>query len=148
MTVAVRDPRPDDEAAWRRLFAGYVAFYEAEVAEAVVARTWARILDPASPIFSRLAERDGRVVGFVNCVLHEGTWATAPLCYLEDLFVDPDVRGGGVGRALIEDVLARARANGWDRVYWQTRETNAIARRLYDSFAPWSGFIVYQPPLG
>ncbi len=143
-TVTVRWAMPSDEAAWRRLWAGYLAFYKADVPEAVTAATWARIHDPDAPIFCRVAEREGAVVGFANHVLHEGTWATAPICYLEDLFVDQAVRGSGAGRALIQDLLGLGREKGWDRVYWQTHETNAVARRLYDRFKPATGMIVYQ----
>ena len=103
----------------------------------------ARILDPASPVFCRLAEADGAVVGFAVCLLHEGSWALTPHCYLEDLFVDPECRGRGAGRALIEDIRALAKARGWNRLYWHTREDNP-ARHLYDGFAPASGMIVYK----
>ena len=140
----IRDPGPADEPVWRRLWAGYIAFYEAEVPEAVTAVTWARILDPASPMFARLAERDGDVVGFANAVLHEATWTLAPSCYLEDLFVDPAVRGGGVGHALIQDLVEQGRARGWARIYWHTRGDNAVARRLYDRFVEVDPFVRYR----
>jgi GNAT superfamily N-acetyltransferase len=142
--LVVRDPRPADEADWRRLWAGYLDFYETDLPEAVTAATWSRILDPAVPVNSRLAERDGVVVGFANHVLHPGTWSIGPFCYLEDLYVDPEVRGTGAGRALIEDLVARGKAEGWGRVYWHTRETNSVARRLYDRFTPASGFVMYR----
>jgi hypothetical protein len=86
LTITIRDPLVADEQAWRQLWSGYNAFYEAIVPEAVTARTWQRILDPNSPIFCRLAEVDAsRTVGFSICVLHEGTWTVRPICYLEDL---------------------------------------------------------------
>jgi GNAT superfamily N-acetyltransferase len=52
-----------------------------------------------------------------------------------------------VGRALIEAVYLRAREAGSTRVYWQTHETNLVARRLYDALAERSGFIVYRKEL-
>lgn len=146
--IRVRDAAAADEAAWRRLWAGYLAFYRSPVPEAVTAATFARILDPAAPIFCRVAEADGRVVGFANHVLHAGTWAIAPLCYLEDLFVDEAARGLGAGAALVDDLIALGRDRGWDRVYWHTFADNATARRLYDRYRPASGMIVYQVDLG
>ena len=140
----IRDPRPDDEAAWRRLWAGYCAFYETDVSEAVTAGTWARTLTPQSPVFGRIAEWNGKVAGFTTSVLHEGTWTLAPVCYLEDLFVDPEARGHGVGRALIEDLVNLARERGWSRLYWHTREGNATARRLYGKFAVADDFVRYR----
>jgi GNAT superfamily N-acetyltransferase len=142
-TALIRDPLPADEAAWRELWSGYNAFYETAVPEAVTARTWQRILDPAAPVFGRLACVDDCVAGFDICVLHEGTWVIAPICYLEDLFVAPPFRGRGVGRMLIADLAARAKAEGWSRLYWHTRETNP-ARRLYDEFVKADDFVRYR----
>ena len=56
-------------------------------------------------------------------------------------------RGLGVGRALIEEVYRRAREVGAPRVYWQTQESNSVARQLYDKVADLSGFIVYRKQL-
>jgi len=49
--IVIRDPVPDDEDAWRSLWAGYCAFYETKVPEAVTAATWARVLTPGSQLF-------------------------------------------------------------------------------------------------
>ncbi len=108
---------PEDAADWRGLWAGYCAFYETQVSASVTARTFARMIDPAAPLFGRVAELNGRVVGFSISILHDGTWVEAPICYLEDLFVAPEARGQGVGRALIDDLLELGRAAGWSRLY-------------------------------
>jgi GNAT superfamily N-acetyltransferase len=142
-TISIRDPAAADESAWRSLWSGYNAFYQTTVPEAVTARTWQRILDPASPIFGRLAVANDLVAGFSICVLHEGTWVIAPVCYLEDLFVAPKFRGTGLGRMLIADVVDRAKANDCSRLYWHTRENNP-ARRLYDEFAKADDFVRYR----
>jgi GNAT superfamily N-acetyltransferase len=142
-TALIRDPLSADEAAWRELWSGYNAFYQTAVPEAVTARTWQRMLDPAAPVFGRLAIVDDCVAGFSICVLHEGTWVIAPICYLEDLFVAPQFRGRGAGRMLIADLVDRAKTKGWSRLYWHTRETNQ-ARRLYDEFAKADDFVRYR----
>jgi GNAT superfamily N-acetyltransferase len=139
----IRDPAPADENQWRVLWAQYNAFYEVNIAEAITARTWQRILDPASPMFGRLAVADGDVVGFSISVTHDSTWTLASVCYLEDLFVAPNWRGRDFGRALIQDVLDRAKAQGWSRLYWHTRAGNP-ARRLYDEFAAADDFVRYR----
>jgi GNAT superfamily N-acetyltransferase len=146
----IRDPRPADESAWRRLWAGYVAFYEADVSEEVTAATWRRLLQPGSGMFGRVAVWQGTVAGFAVCVVHPGSWTLTPACYLEDLFVDPDVRGQGIGRALIEDLLSTAQKRRWSPVYWHTRQSNETARRLYDKFAEADDFVryrIYLPPV-
>jgi GNAT superfamily N-acetyltransferase len=139
----LRDPAATDETAWRSLWSQYNAFYETSIAEAVTARTWQRILDPAAPMFARLATVDDAVIGFSTSVLHEITWAIAPVCYLEDLFVAPAFRDRGIGRMLIADLIERAKSNGWSRLYWHTRAGNP-ARRLYDEFDKADDFVRYR----
>jgi hypothetical protein len=54
--LLIRDPKPEDEAAWRRLWSDYVAFYESEVSAEVTQATWRRLLAPNSDMFGRIAE--------------------------------------------------------------------------------------------
>jgi GNAT superfamily N-acetyltransferase len=145
--ITIRPAEARDEAAWRRLWAGYISFYRAVVPEATTAATLTRLLDPASPMACLLAERDGTVIGMTNYVLHESTWDTRPICYLQDLYVDPAARGGGAAKLLILAVEQAARDLGCFRVYWQTQEYNAPARSLYDTITPRSSFIVYRKSL-
>ncbi|MHA1518228.1 MAG: GNAT family N-acetyltransferase [Alphaproteobacteria bacterium] len=146
-SLIIRDPKPDDEAAWRRLWSGYLVFYQVDVPGAVTAYTWARILDPSIPMFLRIAEIEEKVVGFAISTLHPSTWTAGLNCYLEDLFVDPDARGSGVGRALIEDLLALAKRRGWSRLYWHTDAGNETARALYDRYTKADNFVRYRIPL-
>ena len=141
----IRSAVPADEEAWRKLWRGYVEFYNAtaSVPESVTDRTWKRILDPDSAIMCIVAEVDGLVYGFANCVVHENTWETQPVCYLEDLFVLPSARGHGIGRALLEWLRNSMRAEGWSRLYWVTRRDNERARKLYDQFAQTDDFVRY-----
>lgn len=147
MPIMVRDLATTDKESWLTLWRGYIAFYEANVPEAVTEATWRRLLDPASPMFSLVAEqRKGEVIGIVNCVLHLNTWATRQVCYLEDLFVAPAARGKGAARALIEAVAERMRTENWFRVYWMTKFDNATARTLYDKIAPVTNWVRYDIP--
>ena len=139
----VRDPQDLDEQAWRRLWSDYNAFYGAQISEAITASTWKRMLDPTSPIFGRVAVSQTAVVGFTVSVLHEGTWTIAPICYLEDLFVDQNYRSHGLGRLLMEDLVDLAKARGWSRLYWHTQAKNP-ARSLYDRFAVADDFVRYR----
>jgi len=139
----VRPALADDEAAWRRLWRGYCDFYKSDVSEAVTAHTWGRIVDPSSAVKCIVAERDGLIVGFANYVVHDATWEMDPLCYLEDLFVAPDARGSGAGRAMIQWLKDGMSTRGWARLYWVTHEDNATARKLYDQFAGADGFVRY-----
>jgi len=141
--AVVRAAEARDEAAWRELWRGYLTFYEADVSEAVTARTWARMLTGEDGVVGRVAASDGQVVGFSVAMVHAGSWSIGPVCYLEDLFVSRAARGAGIGRALIDDLLALARQRGWETLYWHTRESNATARRLYDSYTKADDFVRY-----
>lgn len=148
MEAAIRNLEAADESAWRGLWAGYLGFYEAEVGDEVTAATWDRLLDPAGQMFGRALEVDGRLAGFTISVLHPGSWTIGLQCYLEDLYVDPDFRGMGLGRALVDDLLDLAGECGWDRLYWHTRAGNETARRLYDRYAEADDYVRYRISLG
>ena len=144
MTVELRDASPPDETAFLTLWDRYLAFYEVDLDPAVSAATWARLIDPASPVKARLATKDGQVMGFAIHLHHPSTWVATEDCYLEDLFITDAARGQGLGRALIDDLVAIACAKGWSRLYWHTDEGNGQARALYDSYAPTDGHIRYR----
>lgn len=143
--MIVRDVAADDRAGWERLWAGYLAHYGVEVPTSVSDHTWARCLDPGSPITMRVVPgAHGPIEGFAIHVLHPSTWAVGESCYLEDLFVSEHARGRGVARALIDDLIAQGRAKEWSHVYWVTEADNARARALYDSYAAADGYVRYR----
>jgi GNAT superfamily N-acetyltransferase len=142
----IRDLAPSDRAQWDALWAGYLSFYNSALAPDISDATFARLLDPAEPMFALVAEEDGALVGLVHNVVHRATWTLTYYCYLEDLFVAPQARGKGAGRALIEAAYRRADELGCARVYWHTHESNATARKLYDAVGANLGFIQYRRP--
>jgi len=144
MAVTIRRIEARDEKRWRALWDGYCRFYERDLSEAITRHTWARILDQASPVHAIVAERAGDgVIGIANYLIHENTWTLTPVCYLQDLFVDPVERAAGVGKQLIDWLMAETKAQGWARLYWSTHENNYRARGLYDKYTPHSGFLRY-----
>lgn len=143
--VAVRPVVASDREAWLKLFRDYIAFYKTSVPEEVIAQTWRRLLNQEDNMMALIAVEDaGRAVGFAALVFHRSTWSATWYCYLEDLFVAPEARGLGVGRALIEATYAEADRRGADRTYWATQETNATARKLYDRIGKLSEFVQYR----
>ena len=143
----VRSVKPGDWDNWLPLWLGYQEFYRIQLTSEINRTTWARFFDPGEPMHALVAERGGDLIGIVHYIFHRNTWMLNPVCYLQDLFTTPDARGGGVGRALIEAVYARAREAGSPRVYWLTHESNAAGRALYDKVAERSGFIQYRKAL-
>lgn len=147
MTLRIRRLTDSDEAAWRRLWTGYLEYYESTVPEEVYQTTFARLLgdDPAQ-VKGFVAELDGVLVGLVHYLYHAHGWKVERVCYLQDLYTDPSVRGEGVGAALIKAVYAQADTDGAPSVYWLTQEFNHTARRLYDQIGQLTPFIKYQRP--
>jgi GNAT superfamily N-acetyltransferase len=143
-SIQIRPLADGQHEAWLPLWLGYQAFYKTEIAPDVSAVTWARLLDPAETMGAALAWDGSTAVGLVHHIRHRSCWTTGDYVYLQDLFVSPDFRGGGIGRKLIEYVYDLARAAGCARVHWLTHETNKDAMLLYDRIAERSGFVQYR----
>jgi len=142
--IVIRPIRREDHDSWMPLWRGYQEFYKVDLAPEVSATTFARLLDPAEPVNGSLAWQGPRAVGMVHYIPHRSTWTIGNYCYLQDLFTAPDLRGGGVGRKLIEHVYEVAKQAGCARVYWLTHESNATAMKLYDQVADKPGFVQYR----
>jgi GNAT superfamily N-acetyltransferase len=144
MSITLRPIAEKDQARWRELWRGYCLFYGAEPDPAVADHTWQRMTDGSGRVMGAVAVDDhDHVVGIANYLLHENTSTLTPVCYLQDLYVDPEARADGVGKQMIEWLLAEMKRHGWARVYWATKENNYRARGLYDKFTPHSGFLRY-----
>lgn len=148
MALTIRAATAGDEEDWRRLWAGYVAFSGTELAEDIIDLTWSRLIDPAAPLFARLAILDGQAVGFAICQEQLATFFRRPICYIEDLYVDPAARGQGAARAMIDDLITLCRDKDWDRLYWYTEADNQVARRLYDRYSGTDEHVRYKVNFG
>jgi GNAT superfamily N-acetyltransferase len=142
---SIRHPRDTDRKQWDELWQGYLAFYKSSLADAVTDELWRRIHDPAHEIQCRVAVDDGdTLIGLVHFFAHAHTWYEARVCYLNDLFVNPAIRGGGIGQRLIEAVVDEGRQQGWAEIYWHTQVENQVARGLYDKITGGTdGFVNY-----
>ncbi len=142
-----RPLRKSDWEAWTRLWTGYLDYYEASVSEDVYHTTFQRLLGDDPQDFNCIvAEVNGQVIGLTHYLFHRHAWKVENVCYLQDLYVDPNVRGTGAGRALIEAVYAAADHAGAPSVYWLTQDFNSHARHLYDRVGTLTPFIKYSRP--
>lgn len=146
--LIIRTVTPADYIQWIPLWLGYNAFYgrfgKTALDPEITSATWDRFFDETEPVYALVAELNGKLVGITHYLFHRSTSALKPVCYLQDLFTEPDIRGKGIGRELIKGVYDAAEKAGSSRVYWLTHETNATAMKLYDQVADRSGFVHYR----
>jgi ribosomal protein S18 acetylase RimI-like enzyme len=116
------------------LIANYQRFYEATPDEPRNRAHFARLLEDHDQGIQFVAlDDEGRTLGFATLYFPLGSVSARVNCLMNDLYTIPQVRGQGVGRALILHCLAYARGHGFDSIYWQTAQSNVRAQRLYDS---------------
>lgn len=145
--VAIRSIAASDRADWQSLWTDYLTFYNARVDDAVYDSTFGRLIgDDPQDYSGFVAEQDGQLVGLVHFLFHRHCWKIENVCYLQDLYAAPNVRGSGVGRKLIEAVYQAADTASAPSVYWMTQANNDRARALYDRIAVATDFMKYQRP--
>jgi GNAT superfamily N-acetyltransferase len=147
MTLTIRAIEEKDKDQWLKLWAGYLEFYKSTITPEQTELTWKRLINNEQKMFGFVAESEEGVIGFTHCLFRPSTWTETDYCYLEDLFVDPNIRGKGIGRALMNKVVELAKEKNSKRVYWTTQEFNKTARVLYDSITPVSEFVQYRLPI-
>jgi len=141
----IRSLQAEDEREWRRLWTLYLDYYESTVPEDVYTTTFSRLLSGEANEFAGLiALLDGKPIGLTHYLFHRHCWKVENVCYLQDLVVDKDQRGTGVGRALIEEVYTKADEADCPSVYWMTQNFNEVGRRLYDRVGHLTPFIKYS----
>jgi GNAT superfamily N-acetyltransferase len=142
--IVIKPVTAAERAAWEPLWQAYLRFYQSSQTREATDVLWQRLHDANEPMHLLGAYRDGKLIGIAQFLYHRSCWTVGDYCYLQDLFVVPEARGTGAGRALIEAVYGVAKQAGANRVHWLTQESNATARVLYDKLAERSGFIQYR----
>jgi GNAT superfamily N-acetyltransferase len=116
------------------LVRAYCDFYEVSPRdEKLVGLSRALIEDPAEGMQLIARDEGDRAVGFATIFWGWQTLDAGRIGLMNDLFVVPDLRGGGVGRALIEACRGQCRKKGVGKLVWETAPDNKTAQRLYDS---------------
>ncbi len=121
-------------AAVEPLFVAYQRFYEVEEIDLDRNRRFLhRFTDSDDEGWLFGAFEDGEILGFTCLHRSKSSLRAADTVLMYDLFVLPEARGKGAGRALIEKALEVARESGGACLEWSTAPDNATAQRLYDS---------------
>ncbi|WP_330249964.1 GNAT family N-acetyltransferase [Nocardia sp. NBC_00565] len=93
----------------------------------------AALFAPAPAVFAHVVEDENGVVGCAIWFLNYSTWTGTHGIYLEDLYVKPETRGRGYGKALLAALAAEAAANGYSRVDWSVLTWNTPSIEFYKS---------------
>ena len=143
--IRIRPLQVADRDQWNDLWTAYLAFYETKLEPEIYDVFFHRLLgDDRQDFHCLVAEQDGKLIGLTHYVFHRHGWKIENVCYLQDLYVDPNIRGTGAGRALIEAVYDAADEVGCPSVYWLTQDFNSQARQLYDRIGQLTPFIKYS----
>ncbi|TPG52325.1 GNAT family N-acetyltransferase [Roseomonas nepalensis] len=139
---------PRHRADWDRLYAGYAEFYGVAQTPAMRDRVWSWLHDPAHGTRGLVAEdAEGRAVGLAHFRAFARPLSATTGGYLDDLFVDPQMRGQRMADALIAALAEEGRRQGWSVIRWITAENNARARAVYDRVATLTPWRTYDIPL-
>jgi GNAT superfamily N-acetyltransferase len=141
----VRALKETDRLDWERLYEGYAAFYKVSQTAEMRQTVWSWIFDPAKEVEALAAvASDGKLVGIAHYRSFSRPLAASVGGFLDDLFVDPDVRGQGVADALISALKAEGEKRGWTVIRWITAEDNYRARGVYDRLAARTRWVTYD----
>ncbi len=132
MSIHVRSAGPSDAMTLHRLVVALATYEKEPDAVEATPQDYRRQLEAAQPPFEcLLAEVEGEAVGFALFFPNYSTWQGRQGLYLEDLFVQPEHRGCGIGRALFRRLAVIAAERGYGRVEWKVLHWNTLAIDFY-----------------
>ncbi|MGL4441894.1 MAG: GNAT family N-acetyltransferase [Bosea sp. (in: a-proteobacteria)] len=140
----IRAISKNDFPNWEPLWKAFFVAHDRTISDEVTETTFRRLIDPNVPMFAFVAVADGSIAGFATHIYHVDTVTIGPVCYLKNLFTIPEMRGRGIGKALIMAVYDAAARDGAERVTWLVKEDNQAAISLYGSLAVRTGFTQFR----
>ena len=130
-------------AEWNVLYAAYADYYKVGQNQEMRDRTWGWIMEGRIHCLMALDET-GKPIGFAHIREFLRPLSSTVAGYLDDLFVDPNSRGGGVVNALFDAGSKLGREKNLSVIRWITREDNYRARAVYDKVATRTNWVTYD----
>ena len=147
MTVVLRDARRGDVADLLRLIRDLARYEKAEdQVKADAQQLAATLFGEGATAHAVVAEQDGLIVGLAIYFFNSSTWQGRNGLYLEDLFVEPEQRGAGIGKALLARLAALAVERDCGRFEWSVLDWNTPAIDFYEGLGarPQSEWVRYR----
>ena len=147
MSVFIRRAAPGDAAAITAMIHDLALFERApDQCTVVETQIGSALFGDSTTLRAHVAEVDGEVAAMALWFLNFSTWDGAEGIYLEDLFVRPQFRRLGLGRAMISTLARECVAGGYTRLSWAVLDWNVNAIALYDSVGgkPQTEWITYR----
>lgn len=141
--MEIRSLEADDHSGWQAMFEGYCEFYKVPVSAEKSGAVWAWLQDPEHMFEGIVAIEDGHIIGLAHFHGWPDSLDGKNICYLSDLFVDPEQRGRKIGKVLFEEVMKISKKNGWSGLSLLTHKTNKIGQNLYDQYGEATDFLFY-----
>lgn len=142
--IEIVSPNPDLKSGWRTLYNGYATFYKREMTDEIATNVWSWITDPAHESEGLIALLDGTPAGLAHYRRMPSPLRGADVGFLDDLFVNPDLRGSGIAEALFDRLAEIGRERNWGVIRWITADDNYRARGLYDRLATKTMWNTYE----
>ena len=149
----VRRARPEDVPAIVELVYGLADYERApDECHLTAAQLETALFGDAPAVFCHVAEHEGEVAGCALWFLSFSTWRGVHGIYLEDLFVRPETRGSGLGKALLTALAQECVTNGYERLEWSVLNWNTPAIDFYKSLGAgpqdeWTTYRLTNPAL-
>jgi GNAT superfamily N-acetyltransferase len=148
-TVTIAKLTPADHGDWRKLWLEWQHYLSGILSEETNARAWSLLTKDGSGLFGLIARQDGEALGIAHASITPFAWAGGPIIYLQDLFVTKQIRGQGVGHALLSAVYDLADDMGAAQVFWLADQNDTALQRFYDRHAlrtPYNRFMRHRWP--
>jgi GNAT superfamily N-acetyltransferase len=144
MTGSLRKIQLTDKIKWKKLYRGYANFYKVEMNEKILQTLWNWLHDKNHEVEGLVYEVDGNIVGFAHYRRMPRPLRGQNIGFLDDLFVDPDHRGQGIGKKILNELKKISKSKGWNLIRWITHDDNFIAKSLYDKVAQKTSWDLYE----
>ena len=139
-----RSAIPDDFEAWKEIYKKYLAFYKTMLTEQQLKTLWSWFFNEDKQLYCHLALQQHKIVGLAHFREYIRPIKAATAVFLDDLYVENELRGQGIARSLIQSVNDFCTNKKIPLIRWITAHDNIDAMRLYDKIATQTQWRIYD----